>query len=118
MNGKAPNQSASLIYVVGIAGALLIVAMLVWGMQRYTSPAQLGQARAVERQKFLAELSQTQTLHDYAWQDQSKGLVRMPISNAMDLLVREYQNPAAARARMIERIDKATAPAPEKSEFE
>jgi hypothetical protein len=124
MNGKTAYRSVSPAYVLGIAGALLIVGVLVWAMQYYTRPAPLGQNRTAERRKFLAELRQAdaQTLHELAWQDQGKGLVRIPISNAMDLLVREFQDPAAARARMIERVDKATAlppPAPEKpSEFE
>lgn len=124
MNGNAPNRSAPLTYVLAIVGALLIVWALVWAMQRYTRPAALGQQRAAERLQFLAELRQADAnvLHEYAWQDQTKGLVRMPISNAMDLVVREYQDPAAARNRIIERIDKATAvpppPPEEPSPFE
>ena len=121
MNGKAPNQSAPLLYVVGIAGALLMVVALVWALQRYTLPGPLGQERAAERKKFLAELRQAEApiLTQYSWQDQPKGLVRLPITNAMEIIIREYEDPAAARALLIERIDQATAPPPEvPSEFE
>jgi hypothetical protein len=124
MNGNAPNRSAPITYLLAIVGALLMVLVLVLTMKHYTRPTALGQERAAERLQFLAELRQAEAkiLFEYAWQDQVKGLVRMPVSNAMDLVVREYQDPAAARNRMIERVDKATAlpppPPEEPSPFE
>ena len=79
MNGTQPKRSAPLTYVVGIMGALLIVAILVSAMQKYLAPQPLGAARAAERAKFLAELKakETEFIHNYAWQDQAKGLAAM-----------------------------------------
>jgi hypothetical protein len=54
--------------------------------------------------------------------DQGKGLVRLPIVEAMKLVERKWQNPAEARKDLIARVEKATAlppKAPEKpSAFE
>lgn len=95
--------------MAAILGSLLIVWILVAAMQRYLQPEPLGAARAAERAKNLAELrsSEEQILQNYAWQDQEKGFVRLPISNAMDWAVQELKDPAAARAMMIERVDEA-----------
>jgi hypothetical protein len=121
MNGKTPSRSAPLTYLVAIFGSLLIVWFLVSALKRYTQPPPLGQERVTERKKFLSELrgSEAQILDHYAWQDQTKGLVRLKIDRAMELVIQEYQDPAAARAKVVERAEKAFAPPPEKpSEFE
>ena len=97
--------------VVGIVGSLLIVAALVWAMQHYTQPPPLGEDRVAQRKKALAELraAEASELSSYAWLDQSKGIVRLPIIEAMKLTLREWQNPAAARSNLIARVEKATA---------
>ena len=51
----APDRSVSA-YVLAALGAFLIVAALVWAMQRYTQPPPLGEDRAEVRAKALAEL--------------------------------------------------------------
>jgi hypothetical protein len=114
-----------LAWVIGIAGSFLIVAALVWVMQRYTQPAALNAQRAAERAKALGELraAETEALEHAGWMDQAKGIVRLPIEEAMRLVERDWgQNPAAARSNLIARVEKATAAppkAPEKpSQFE
>ena len=48
--------------------------------------------------------------------------LRLPIEVAMQITGREWQNPAAARAKLIERVEKATyvppPPPPKPSAFE
>lgn len=111
-------------YGIAITGAFLIVAALVWAMSRYTQPAPLGEDRAAARKKALEELraSNAEVLHNYAWQDPVRGVVRLPIEQAMKLAEQEWKNPAQARTKLNERVAKATAPlpkAPEKpSQFE
>lgn len=109
MKENEPNKSAPWTYVVAILGSLLVVWILVAAMRSYLQPEPLGAARAAERQKFLADLqaSEEQILRNYAWQDQEKGFVRVPIDRAMDWAIQEFQNPAAARAKMIERVEEA-----------
>jgi hypothetical protein len=102
----------------------LIFAALVWKTRQYTTPAPLNAGRAAERAQALMELraAETDALNNVGWVDQAKGVVRLPIADAMKLVEHEWQNPAKARADLIARVEKATAlppKAPEKpSAFE
>ena len=125
MNDQPARERMALAYVIGILGSFLIVAALVWAMQRYTQPAALNAERAAERAKALGELraAEVEALQNPSWVDQGKGIVRLPIEEAMRLVERDWgQNPAAARSNLIARVEKATAAppkAPEKpSQFE
>jgi len=114
MNSWSTNCRTALAYVAGILGSFLIVAALVWAMYRYTQPPPLGIDRAAERAKALAEMraAETEALNTTAWVDASKGIVRLRIEDAMQLVEREWQNPPAARSNLIARVEKATAPPP------
>jgi hypothetical protein len=100
---------------LGIVGTFLLMAVLVWAMYAFTRPASLDAERAEERRQFLSEAQQADAaaLNDYAWQDQTKGLVRLPIERALELTAQEWRDPAAARANLMARIEAATAPPPE-----
>jgi hypothetical protein len=118
-------QGRSWVTVIGAIGACLIFAALVWVTKKYTLPSTaVDQARKVERSKARAELTavETEALNNVGWIDPTKGLVRLPINEAMKLAEREWQNPAQARSNLIARVEKATAlppKAPEKpSAFE
>jgi|SRR5947209_7303548 len=110
------NQPQGKFYglAVTIAGTFLIMAALVYVMRHYTQPGPIDEARIQERRKFLAELQAANAdgLNNYGWQDQAKGLVRLPITNAMEMTIREYQHPAAARSNLAARADRAFAPPP------
>lgn len=101
-----------------ILGTFLIVGWLVRMMIHYTMPAPVGAERAAERRKNLAEhrAMETQVLNNYAWQDQNKGIVRLPINRAIELVQQEWQNPAQGRAELLSRLDKATAVPPKAPE--
>jgi len=100
--------------VTAILGTFLILGLLVYVTRRYTQPAPLGQARINERKQFLSEVQAASAdgLNNYAWIDQPKGWIRLPITNAMDLTIREYRIPMAARTNLAARADKAFAPPP------
>jgi hypothetical protein len=87
-------------------------------MYRYTHPAPITQNRIAERKKALAEIrsAEAESLNHYGWVDQAKGIVRLPIDRAMELMLQEYQNPAAARSNLVARADKASAPPPKAPE--
>jgi hypothetical protein len=113
MNTNQPRESNLTGYFVGILGAFLIVALLVWAIYRYANPAPLGSNRAAERAKNLKDQRKTDAaLNDYGWVDQSKGFVRLPVSTAMELTIKDYQNPAAAKKDIAVRVDKANPPPP------
>ena len=123
MNDSCCAKTKFAAYAVAILGCFLIMAALVKIMQNKTSSA-IGADRAEERRKNLitARTEADSALKSYAWQDQAKGLVHLPIERAMELTLQEWQNPKAARSNLIVRVEKATAlppKAPEKpSEFE
>lgn len=102
----------------------LIFAALVWKTRQYTTPPPLGAERAAERAKALADLraAETDALNHVGWIDQSKGLVRIPIAEAMKLAEKQWQNPAQARATLSDRVTKAfyvpPPPPPPPSAFE
>ena len=108
------------VYSVGLLGAFLLVAGLAWMMNYYTHPLPVGQGRAKERRDNLKahQAENAEALSSLA-KDPLKDVVRLPITTAMELAVREWKNPAAARTNLIGRMEKATAKPPEKkSEFE
>ena len=124
MNDQTTRERTRLAYLTGIVGSFLIVAALVWAMQRYTQPPPLGEDRVALRKKALADLraAEASELESYGWVDQPKGVVRLPIAEAMKLALRDWQNPTAARSNLITRVGKATAVPPaapaKPSEFE
>jgi hypothetical protein len=119
---KGCGRGFSVTLAVVLAG--LIFVGLVGKMRQYTTPPPLGAERAAERAKALAELraAEADALQNVGWVDQAKGIVRLPIAEALKLAERAGQNPAQARTDLIARVEKATAlppKAPEKpSAFE
>ncbi len=114
MNGTSTKTAS----FVGVLGAFLVVAVLVYAMKQYTKPAPLNQARIEERKKALAEIraENEKGLSTYEVTDAGKGIVRLRIDRAMELTVDAYKNPAGARADLTARADKASAPAPKAPE--
>lgn len=112
---KCDCQAAG--YVIAIAGCFLIVAGLVWAMIHYTKPEPLGEDRAAERRKALVELraANAEVLDNpnYVWQDQGKGVVRLPIDRAMTMALELWKNPAVARSNLAARVEKAFPPPPQ-----
>src|SRR5437762_313235 len=108
------GQRVGMAYLAGILGALLIVGALSWAMYNYMQPEPLGKNRAEERAKALAELqaAENDALHNVGWVDQTKGLVRLRIEDAMSMVERDWQNPAVARSNLIVRVEKANPPPP------
>jgi hypothetical protein len=112
-------------YAIAVIGAFLIVGLLVWAMRHLVQVPPLNAGRAAERAKALGEVraADADALQNTAWIDRSKGLVRLRVDDSMQLVEREWKNPAAARSNLIARVEKANpapaAPPPAKpSEFE
>ncbi len=112
------------VYALAILGSFLIMAALAKMMQNKTSTGAVGTDQVAQREKNLATMraENEQALKNYAWQDQGKGFVRLPIDRAMEITLQEWQDPKTARSNLNVRADKAAAPAPKPpekpSEFE
>jgi hypothetical protein len=74
-------------------------------------------ARAEERLKARNELREKTeaALKNGGVIDTNKGLVRIPVSRAMEMMVKAYENPDAARSNLAARAQKAAEPAPQPS---
>ena len=112
------------IYAVAIIGSFLLVAFLVKQMIAYTHTAPVGAERGVARaaDNAVIRAAGTEALKSWGYVDQAKGIVRVPVDEAMKLTVLGYQKPAAFRSDLVARVEKATAPGPKppekKNEFE
>jgi hypothetical protein len=106
------------VYFVGIAGALLIVLILIAAMNSRNRTPAITAARGAERLKARQELDAAGAamLNEYSWVDQGKGIVRIPIATAMEMLQRDWKNPAAGRSNLLARLEKATAVPPKAPE--
>jgi len=112
------SKGRAAVYFLVVLLTLSIVGGLAYLMQRWNTAPALDAARAVERAKNLKELqaANSENLEHYAWQDKAKGVVRIPVSKAVEIALNEWKNPAAARSNLIERIEKATAVPPKAPE--
>jgi hypothetical protein len=108
------------VWPVGVAFliACLLFAVIVAALKVSAPVPGINADRAAVRARALAEIraAETQALNQPGWIDENRGLVRLPISVAMQITEREWQNPAAARSNLTARVEKATAPAPKAPE--
>ena len=125
MNEPSPIRKAgTCVYIVAVTGTFLLVAGLVWLMRYYTQTATPREVRSAERMAILKSFQQDNAplVQNYDWQDQTRGIVRIPIERAEELVLQEWQNPAAAHSNLVARAAKAFAPLPKppekKNEYE
>ena len=117
MNSETNNGrscAGKMAYAIAVLGAFLIVAFLVRQMKKYTEAPPLNANRAAERASALKEIrnAESEALDHAGWVDPTKGVVRLPIADAMLLAEREWKNPAAARSNLLARVEKANPPPP------
>ncbi len=111
-NNHVPNGATAA--ALGFIIACFILATLILAMKHAAHPPAIDADHAAARAKALAELrtAESNALTNPGWIDQNRGLVRLPISVAMQITENEWQIPAAARSNLIARVEKATAPSP------
>ncbi len=99
--------------VLAVAGSFLVMAWLVWLMRHYTQPPSLAQARAEERLKIKQAFDEANApvINGYDWVDKGKGIVRIPVERAKELVLQEWQNPVAGHSNLAARAAKAFAQA-------
>ena len=120
-NANNTSKGKCAIYVVSILATFLLMAFLVKQMVKVTNPAPMGAERATARAKDNAEIraAGATAANSWGYANQPNGIVRLPIDDAMKLTIQGYQQPAAFRADVLARVEKASAPPPKvKNEFE
>lgn len=127
-NNSAAPQTPYVNRASGAAVAFIIFSVILVGsglIARFCirTPA-IDADRGEERAKALADIraAEDKALTTAGWVDQDRKIVRLPIDVAIQLAAQQWQNPAKARADLIARGEKATAPlpkvAPKPSAFE
>src|ERR1017187_9226918 len=112
MNLETTNRGSGA--AVGfVAGIILFAALAVVVKLSVNIPA-IDADRAADRSKALVEMrsAEEKSLNTLGWADQSRGVVRLPIETAMQQAAPAWQNPAAARADLNTRQEKASAELP------
>jgi hypothetical protein len=112
MNQKT-HTSASGAAIAFIAGSV-IFAVLVVAMKLLVNVPAIDADRGAVISKALFDMrtNEVASLNNIGWADKPRSIVRLPIETAIQMTERNWQNPAAARADLIAREEKASAPAP------
>ncbi|MBM3822105.1 MAG: hypothetical protein FJ404_04285 [Verrucomicrobia bacterium] len=102
--------------IFGGLAAFLVLAAMVGVVRHYSTPAPVGVEKTALREKNLKEIQAAgvEALGHYAVLDPAKGLVRIPVTDAMKAVEAGYKNPTAFRSDMMARLVKAYPPPPPK----
>jgi hypothetical protein len=112
------SKSRTALTVIVVLATILLVWFLVREMASYTKPAPVGAERAAARAKDNTDIRAAgeNGLATYGYVDQAKGVVRIPIAEAMKMTVQGYRNAGQFRTDLLARVEKATAAAPKPPE--
>ena len=110
MNQPIANRASGA--AIGFIIVSVIFAALAIGVKLSVPAPAIDADRAAERTKALAEIraEEEKALSKTTMIDAKRGIVRLPIETAMKVTAQKWQNPAAGRADLNARLQKATAP--------
>jgi hypothetical protein len=114
MNPEINNEKIVWHFGINFVVACLLFVALVVVVKLSVSVPAIDAERATLRSKALVDMraAETTALTTPGWIDQDRNLVRLPIETALQLSEAAAKNPAAFRADLKARAEKATAPAP------
>jgi hypothetical protein len=111
------SRTTILVYFVGVLGTFLIMAVMIALVKNYVQPAPVNKARIDERRKASADAAvAAQQLQTYAVIDAAKGRYQIRIDQAIEMVLKGSQNPAAFRSDLLAREAKFNAPPPNQPE--
>jgi hypothetical protein len=112
MNAESKNDKIVWHFGITFVVATLLFGVLVAIVKFSTTEPAIDADRAAVRAKDLAEMHavETKSLDTVGWVDQARGIVRLPINTAMQMVV--SKSSAGTRADLIARAARAAAPAP------
>jgi hypothetical protein len=114
MNPEINNEKIVWHFGINFVVACLLFVALVVVVKLSVSVPAIDAERATLRSKALVDMraAETTALTTPGWIDQDRDLVRLPIETALQLSEAAAKNPAAFRADLKARAEKAAAPAP------
>jgi hypothetical protein len=116
MNPETTEKPVWHFGIIFVVACFLFVALVAVVKFSVLVPA-IDADRAAVRTKALAEIraAEAAALITPGWNDQDRNIVRLPIETALQISERAAKNPAAARADLIARAEKAAAPLPKQA---
>jgi hypothetical protein len=121
VNNNQSSRCRMCLTIVVCVATFLLMAFLVNRMVKITRPEPVGVARATERAveggKIRAE--GVEKSKSWGYVDAPRGIVRLPVEDAVKLTLQGYQKPAAFKADLAARLEKASvAPPKPKNDYE
>jgi len=100
--------------VIGfIAASVIFIALVVIVKFSVKVPAvDADRAATISKALFEIRTNEVASLNQVGWVDQQRGIVRLPIETALQMVERNWKNPTNARADLKTRAEKAAAPLP------
>ena len=116
MNPETTEKPVWHFGIIFVVACFLFVALVAVVKFSVLVPA-IDADRAAVRTQALAEIraAEAAALITPGWNDQDRNIVRLPIETALQISERAAKNPAAARADLIARAEKAAAPLPKQA---
>lgn len=115
------NQNEKLTSVNHASGAAIafivasvVFAVFVVAVKLLVNVPAIDADRAAIISKTFVEMhtNEIASLENVGWADKPRSIVRLPIETAIQMIERNWQNPAQARADLIARAENAAKPAP------
>ena len=108
-SGKSAGGFFRFLLAVGLFCVMAVLLRLTWESAR---PPSIGAERANLRKANLAEARsvEEEMLTSYGIINAEKGIYRMPIDQAIQMMIQEWKQPEKARQMMAKRVDLAVAP--------
>lgn len=106
------NRASGAAAGFAIASVLFIVLVVAVKLAAPAPAIDADRVTIISQMLFETRTNEVGELNNAGWIDKDRGVVRLPIDTAMQMAAQAWQNPAAARADLIARAQKAAAPAP------
>ena len=106
MNARTEPKTSVIVYAVAIVGVFMIMGVLAWMLRHYTQPLTIDAGRAEARRKALVELRQSaqDQLNGYGYVDVGRGQVRLPVDQAIEMMILQWKDPAVGRSNLLGRL--------------
>jgi hypothetical protein len=106
------NRASGAAAGFAITSVIFIVFAVIVKISANVPSIDANRAAFISQDLYEIRTNEVASLDSAGWVDRDRGIVRLPIDTAIQIATQKWQNPAEARADLIARSKKASAPAP------
>jgi hypothetical protein len=106
------NRASGAAVGFAIASVIFIVFAVIVKLSATVPAIDANRAATISQALYEIRTNEVASLNSAGWVDRDRGIVRLPIDMAIQITAQKWQDPAGARADLIARSKKATAPLP------